>query len=337
MSARATNLLLLALVFAALLSGGGAFLAGAPSWRGVVLVHDLAGFCLLGAFVWKRRIIVRSLRRHGGAPAVVPGVVLLVLILVTLATGFGWSSTGLPSVRGYSALTIHAALGVLIAAPLAVHAGAHWPRLGLRPGRRTLLRLAALGAGGVVIWQGSEAAARVLGLGGAARRFTGSRPVPASEDFPATQWLFDNPAPLDRFRWRLRIGGHAHHAVELLWEELDGRAAPMRATIDCTGGWYADRLWQGVPLAELLARVEPREGARSVVVRSVTGYWRRFSLEHARRLWLATRVDGESLTHGHGAPARLVVPDGRGYDWVKWVTEIEVSAAPAWLRWPLPV
>lgn len=337
MSARATNLLLLMLVFAALLTGGGVFLVGAPSWRGVVWLHDLAGFCLLGAFVWKRRIIVRSLRRHGAAPAVAPGIALLALVLATLATGFGWSSTGLPSVRGYSALTIHAGLGLLVAMPLAVHAGAHWPRFGQRPGRRTLLRLAALGAGGFLLWQGSEATARVLGLGGAARRYTGSRPVPAHEDFPATQWLFDDPAPLDRSRWRLQVGGHAHRVLELSWEEIDGRAVPVQATIDCTGGWYADRLWQGVPLAELLARAEPRDGTHSIVVRSVTGYWRRFGLGQAKRLWLATRIDGEPLAHGHGAPARLVVPDGRGYDWVKWVTEIEVSTAPAWLRWPLPV
>jgi DMSO/TMAO reductase YedYZ molybdopterin-dependent catalytic subunit len=43
------------------------------------------------------------------------------------------------------------------------------------------------------------------------------------------------------------------------------------------------------------------------------------------------------LTHGHGAPLRLIVPGRRGYEWVKWVTEVEVSTAFWWLKWPLPI
>jgi DMSO/TMAO reductase YedYZ molybdopterin-dependent catalytic subunit len=74
-----------------------------------------------------------------------------------------------------------------------------------------------------------------------------------------------------------------------------------------------------------------------MVVRSSTGYWRRFSLSSARTMLLATAVDGEPIEHEHGAPLRLVAPGRRGYDWVKWVTTIEVSAAPFWLNWPLPL
>ncbi len=52
---------------------------------------------------------------------------------------------------------------------------------------------------------------------------------------------------------------------------------------------------------------------------------------------IATAIDGQAIEHEHGAPARLVAPGRRGYDWVKWVAEVEVSSVPAWLNWPLPV
>jgi DMSO/TMAO reductase YedYZ molybdopterin-dependent catalytic subunit len=74
-----------------------------------------------------------------------------------------------------------------------------------------------------------------------------------------------------------------------------------------------------------------------VVVRGVTGYSRRFSLATARGALLATHVGEDALGHGHGAPLRLVVPGHRGYDWVKWVTRLEVSRLPGWWNLPLPL
>ena len=67
------------------------------------------------------------------------------------------------------------------------------------------------------------------------------------------------------------------------------------------------------------------EGAHVRVV-SHTGYRWGFALADAGDLLLATHVGGEPLSHGHGAPCRLVVPGHRGFQWVKWVTRIEVRA-----------
>ena len=49
------------------------------------------------------------------------------------------------------------------------------------------------------------------------------------------------------------------------------------------------------------------------------------SMEDARGAFLATGVGGIDLPAGNGAPCRLVMPDRRGLDWVKWVSEIRVS------------
>jgi DMSO/TMAO reductase YedYZ molybdopterin-dependent catalytic subunit len=65
-----------------------------------------------------------------------------------------------------------------------------------------------------------------------------------------------------------------------------------------------------------------------VRVISRTGYRWSFSLADARRMLLATRVDGEPLSHGHGAPCRLVAPGRRGFQWIKWVERIELHEDP---------
>jgi DMSO/TMAO reductase YedYZ molybdopterin-dependent catalytic subunit len=34
---------------------------------------------------------------------------------------------------------------------------------------------------------------------------------------------------------------------------------------------------------------------------------------------------------------RLVVPDQRGYWWVKWLTAITIDEVPPWLQLPFPI
>ena len=113
--------------------------------------------------------------------------------------------------------------------------------------------------------------------------------------------------------------------------------AELTATIDCTGGWYSTQRWRGVPVAEVLALAGPTEAAASVTFTSVTGYYRRFSLDEAGRYLLATHVGDQALSNGHGFPMRLVAPGKRGFEWVKWVERIEVNKTSKWLQPPLPL
>jgi DMSO/TMAO reductase YedYZ molybdopterin-dependent catalytic subunit len=100
----------------------------------------------------------------------------------------------------------------------------------------------------------------------------------------------------------------------------------LTATLDCTGGFYVTCEWRGVRLAALLDRV----GATGDHVRVIshTGYRWSFAAQDARAFLLATHAQGGPLSHGHGAPARLVAPGRRGFQWVKWVTRIEVADGP---------
>ena len=64
---------------------------------------------------------------------------------------------------------------------------------------------------------------------------------------------------------------------------------------------------------------------------------RRFSIAEVRGYLLATRVGGEPLDHGHGAPVRLVAPGRRGFEWVKWVDTVTLNTGSEWWQPPFPL
>jgi len=108
--------------------------------------------------------------------------------------------------------------------------------------------------------------------------------------------------------------------------------------LDCTSGWWAEQQWSGVRLDRVVdPTTMPTADVGSVVVRSVTGYQRRFPLADLSSLVLATHYEGRALARGHGFPARLVAPGRRGFWWVKWVDRIALDPLPPWRQPPFPL
>jgi DMSO/TMAO reductase YedYZ molybdopterin-dependent catalytic subunit len=138
--------------------------------------------------------------------------------------------------------------------------------------------------------------------------------------------VVDAPRPLGA-RYRLAVAGHVERPLSLAASALD-RGDELVATLDCTGGFFTTQRWRGTTLARLLDEAGVRPGASHVRVISHTGYRWSFGLPEARGLLLATHVADAPLSHGHGAPARLVAPGQRGWHWVKWVERIEVHDGP---------
>jgi len=198
-----------------------------------------------------------------------------------------------------------------------------------------LLRSGALTAVAGSVYLATASVVRVAGLPGAARRFTGSYDAGSFDPaaMPNTVWLDDQTPGIDAHSWRLVVvDADGERALSL--DELAAFDVHMRAVLDCTGGWYAEQDWTGVPVSAL---VRNRGNAQSLLVRSATGYWIRFPARDLDRLLLATRVGGAPLAARHGFPARLVAPGRRGFWWVKWVDRIELQDTPWWWQPPFPV
>ena len=324
MTPRGTDWGLALLVLAGLATGLGTWFAGSPGAAWVFDAHAIGGTALAVVVVVKlRRVWPRLRARPAGAWR---GAAALASVALVLGTGLAWSSAGRFGLAGYTAVVWHGALGAVLGAAVFAHARrrAIRPRARDLTGRRQFLAVAVLGAGAVAARQLQRPAERALGLPGARRRFTGS--YDAGEDFPATSWVADRPRPLPADH-RLTVTGRVHRPLAIAAADLD-RGDVLAATLDCTGGFYTTQPWRGVRLGRLLDEAGVQPGARHVRVISHTGYRWSFGLADARDLLLATHIGDAPLTHGHGAPCRLVAPGRRGFQWVKWVERVEVHEDP---------
>lgn len=330
---RRTNLALLWLLAVVFATGALAFAAGTGWNRWAVVAHGVAGLAMVLLAPWKSIIARRGLRRR--RPGSWASVALAVLVAVAILTGVLHATGGLRSLGGVTAMQVHVG-AALLAIPLALwHVVARRVRMRRTDlTRRALLRAAALLGGGGLVYAGLAGLARVASFPGAGRRFTGSFETGSSEPaaMPVTQWLNDRVPRVDPAAWQLTVRA----ADERVWtyDELAAFEDRLRATLDCTGGWFAVQDWEGVWLSRLIP--DPGEG-RSIAVASVTGYGRRYPLRDLPRLFVATRIGGRPLSPGHGFPARIVAPGRRGFWWVKWVRAIEVSGVPWWWQAPFPL
>ncbi|MGZ8786023.1 MAG: molybdopterin-dependent oxidoreductase [Acidimicrobiia bacterium] len=116
------------------------------------------------------------------------------------------------------------------------------------------------------------------------------------------------------------------------WDYRDILSMPtVRRTFDiyCVTRWSKlDTDWEGVPVTDLMDRVEPLPAASHVLVIAEHGFTANLPLKDflAEENLFAYRFGGAPLEPEHGLPLRLVVPHLYFWKSVKWVRGVRLLA-----------
>ncbi|ELZ54671.1 MULTISPECIES: molybdopterin-dependent oxidoreductase [Halorubrum] len=328
---RAVDWSLFAFVVAEALTGLVSFTVGVPEGWPLFWLHRALGVGIVALLAWKLARVRRRLTDPGlWRRSTALSVLTLVAAVGAIGTGVAWVFGVDVRLSYWTLLSVHVGFGLALVPLVAAHAATRFrlPRRVDFERRRTAVSYFALLAAGGAAYRLQQAANDALDTAGADRRFTGSQPREGAGNaaFPITSWVADDPAPIDRDDYRLTVGGLVSDPAELTVDDL-AAGHETEALLDCTSGWYTVQKWGGIRVGDLLdAAGELGDDAAYVRFTSVTGYRWSLPIDEAEDALLATRVGGEPLSHGHGAPARLVAPDRRGFQWVKWVTRVEVRA-----------
>jgi DMSO/TMAO reductase YedYZ molybdopterin-dependent catalytic subunit len=142
---------------------------------------------------------------------------------------------------------------------------------------------------------------------------------------------------VDEGLWHLEISGLVQNPRTYRLRDLQAMSmVDQETTLMCISngldaGLMSNAIWRGIPMVELLQAAGPLSGAAKVKLQGVDNYSDTFPLEKAMEpsTLIAFKMNGETLPHRHGFPARVIVPGYFGEKHVKWLTRIEVAHAEA--------
>jgi DMSO/TMAO reductase YedYZ molybdopterin-dependent catalytic subunit len=137
--------------------------------------------------------------------------------------------------------------------------------------------------------------------------------------------------------WHLEIDGLVQNRRTYGFEDLKAIApAEQETTLMCISngldaGLISNAVWKGIPMRDLLDQVVPLSNATKVRMYGVDNYTDTIPLEKAMEAstLIAYEMNGVTLPHRHGYPARVLVPGCFGEKHVKWLTRIELAGSEA--------
>jgi sulfite dehydrogenase (cytochrome) subunit A len=137
-----------------------------------------------------------------------------------------------------------------------------------------------------------------------------------------------NPSPVvDIATYRLNIHGAVSTPLNLTYNDLSQFSSISKTELLICPTVFADNeTLDGFSLPSLLAAAGVKPGAIQLVFRSLDSLQQNVALSDALAgdIFMALKVDGQTLTQAHGFPLRLVRPGQIGVFWLKCIDDIEV-------------
>jgi DMSO/TMAO reductase YedYZ molybdopterin-dependent catalytic subunit len=133
---------------------------------------------------------------------------------------------------------------------------------------------------------------------------------------------------VDISNYRLTISGLVEKPLSLTYQDiLEYPSVTEIGVVDCPGFFVDIAEWTGVPLNTILAEAGLISGASQVTFYALDGYQQKISLEDVNKygVFLAYKVNGQTLPPEHGFPFRVVNNGTIGAGWVKWLESIKVD------------
>jgi len=127
--------------------------------------------------------------------------------------------------------------------------------------------------------------------------------------------------------YRLKVTGKVDRPLALSYDEvLKYPSLTETVLLICPGFFSNNGRWTGLTLKGLFQDAQIKKEAQYLDVVGEDEKRTRISLKELdqKKIFLAYRINGETLPRKHGFPLRLVYEDAYGSDWVKYVKEIVV-------------
>jgi len=137
------------------------------------------------------------------------------------------------------------------------------------------------------------------------------------------------PQSVSKEDYTLEITGLVDESLSLSYDQVLERDQYSKVvTLYCVEGWDATILWEGVLIEDLLEEAGVQDEAAVVIFHAEDGYTSSLTLDYVREndILLAHKMNDVTLPEERGFPFQVVAESKWGYKWVKWVTEIELSA-----------
>lgn len=138
------------------------------------------------------------------------------------------------------------------------------------------------------------------------------------------------PQYVDKKNYRLRITGLVDSPKTYTYDEvIDSRPHYKKVVkLDCVEGWSVTILWEGILVKDILKEARPSPGSKIVIFHAYDGYTTSFPLKYItdNDILMAYKMNEVVIPPERGFPFELVAESKWGYKWIKWITEIELSA-----------